>query len=73
MFRSLFQNHLQGLFLALSAYRASGAGFVICLPTGMWLYALCLYLYPLYLPECCLVMNSLKYLLCMGWFLVDEC
>jgi hypothetical protein len=31
MFRSLFQDHLQGLPLALSAYHASAARFVICL------------------------------------------
>jgi hypothetical protein len=31
MFRPLFQDHLQGLSLALSAYHASAARFVICL------------------------------------------
>jgi hypothetical protein len=56
MFRSLFQDHLQGLSLVLSAYHASAARFVICL---YWYVVVCpLYLYPLYLPECCLVVNS---------------
>jgi hypothetical protein len=31
MFRSLFQDNLQGSFFALSAYHASAARFVICL------------------------------------------
>jgi hypothetical protein len=31
MFRSLFQDHLQGLSFALSAYHASAAHLVICL------------------------------------------
>jgi hypothetical protein len=56
MFRSLFQDHLQVLSLALSAYHASAARFVICL---YWYVDVCsLYLYPLYLPECCLVVND---------------
>jgi hypothetical protein len=27
---------------------------------GMWSYALCLYLYPVYLPVCCLVVNEVE-------------
>jgi hypothetical protein len=38
MFRSLFQNHLQGLSFALSAYHASAARFVICL---YWYVVVC--------------------------------
>jgi hypothetical protein len=56
MFRSLFQDHLQGLSLALSAYHASAARFVICL---YWYVVVCpLQLYPLYLPQCCLVVDK---------------
>jgi hypothetical protein len=38
MFRSLFQDHLQGLSLAPSAYHVSAARFVICL---YWHVVLC--------------------------------
>jgi hypothetical protein len=57
MFRPLFQDHLQGLSLALSAPTSllMHASSYVCI--GMWLYALCLYLYPVYLPECCFVVS----------------
>jgi hypothetical protein len=57
MFRSLFQDHLQGLSFALSAptmLQLHSSSFV-CI--GMWLYALYLYVYPVYLPVCCLVVH----------------
>jgi hypothetical protein len=38
MFRSLFQDHLQGSSFALSAYHASAARFVICL---CWYVVVC--------------------------------
>jgi hypothetical protein len=38
MFRSLFQDHLQGLSLALSSYHASASRFVICL---YWYVVVC--------------------------------
>jgi hypothetical protein len=38
MFRSLLQDHLQGLSLALSAYHACAARFVICL---YWYVVVC--------------------------------
>jgi hypothetical protein len=38
MFRSLFQDHLQGLSLALSAYHASAVRFIICL---YWYVVVC--------------------------------
>jgi hypothetical protein len=38
MFRSLFQDHFQGSFFALSAYHASAARFVICL---YWYVVVC--------------------------------
>jgi hypothetical protein len=58
MFRSLFQYQLQGSSFALSApttFELHVSSFV-CI--GMWSYALCLYVYPVYLPVCCLVVNS---------------
>jgi hypothetical protein len=54
MFRSLFQDHLQGSSFALSApttLQLHASSFV-CI--GMWSYALYLYVYPVYLPVCCL-------------------
>jgi hypothetical protein len=50
MFRSLFQDHIQGSSFALSApaTRQLHASSYVCI--GMWSYALCLYLYPMYLP-----------------------
>jgi hypothetical protein len=58
MFRSLFQDHLQGSSFALSAPTTHQllASSYVCI--GMWSYALCLYLYPVYLPVCCLVVND---------------
>jgi hypothetical protein len=38
MFRSLFQDHLQGSSFALSSYHASAARFVICL---YWYVVVC--------------------------------
>jgi hypothetical protein len=58
MFRSLFQDHLQGSSFALSApttLQVHASSFV-CI--GMWPYALYLYVYPVYLPVCCLVVQS---------------
>jgi hypothetical protein len=55
MFRSLFQDHLHGSSFALSApttLQLHASSFV-CI--GMWSYALYLYVYPVYLPVCCLV------------------
>jgi hypothetical protein len=57
MFRSLFQDHPQGSSFALSApttLQLHASSFV-CI--GMWSYALCLYVYPVYLPVCCLVVS----------------
>jgi peptidoglycan/LPS O-acetylase OafA/YrhL len=53
MFRSLFQDHLQGSSLALTApttLQLHASSFV-CI--GMWSYALYLYVYPVHLPVCC--------------------
>jgi hypothetical protein len=58
MFRSLFQDHLQGSSFALSAPTTLQlqASSYVCI--GMWSDALCLYLYPVYLlPVCCLVVS----------------
>jgi hypothetical protein len=58
MFRSLFQDHLQGSTFALSApttLQLHASSFV-CI--GMWSYDLYLYVYPVYLPVCCLVVND---------------
>jgi hypothetical protein len=55
MFRSLFQDHLQGSPFALSApttLQLPDSSFVFF---GMWSYALYFYVYPVYLPVCCLV------------------
>jgi hypothetical protein len=62
MFRSLFQDHLQGSSFALSAptsLQLHGSSFV-CI--GMWSYALYLYVYPVYLPVCCLHVLPTLYL-----------
>jgi hypothetical protein len=57
MFRSSFYYHLQGSFFVLSAVTTfSDACFVICL-FGMWPYAVCLYVCPVYLSVGCLVVN----------------
>jgi hypothetical protein len=53
MFRSLFQDHLQGSHIALGApttLQLHSSSYV-CI--GMWSYAFCLYVYPVYLPVCC--------------------
>jgi hypothetical protein len=59
MFRSLFEDHLQGSSFALSAptmLQLHASSFV-CI--GMWSYALYLYVYLVYLlPVCCLVVQS---------------
>jgi hypothetical protein len=57
MFRSLFQDHLQGSSFALSAPTTLQlhASSFDCI--GMWSYALYLYVYPVYLPVCCLVVK----------------
>jgi peptidoglycan/LPS O-acetylase OafA/YrhL len=57
MFRSLFQDHLQGSSFALSeptTLQLHASSFV-CI--GMWSYALYLYVYPVYLAVCCLVVK----------------
>jgi hypothetical protein len=52
MFRSLFQDHLQGLSLALSAYHASAAHFVLCL---YWYEVVCpLFVFVSSVPACVL-------------------
>jgi hypothetical protein len=60
MFRSLFQDHFQGSSFALSApttLQLHASSFIfIC----MWSYALCLYVYPAYLPVYCLVVNEVR-------------
>jgi peptidoglycan/LPS O-acetylase OafA/YrhL len=55
MFRSPFQDHLQGSSFALSASTTLQlhASSLVCI--GMWSYALYLYVYPVYLPVCFLV------------------
>jgi hypothetical protein len=56
MFRSLFQDHLQGSSFALRApttLQLPASSFIF---VGMWSYALYLYVYPVYLSVCCLVM-----------------
>jgi hypothetical protein len=55
MFRSLFQDHLQGSSFALSAPTTLHlhASSFVCI--GMWSYALYLYVYSVYLSVCCLV------------------
>jgi hypothetical protein len=58
MFWSLFQDHLQGSPFALSApttLQLHASSFVF---VGLWSYALYLYVYPVYLPVCCLVVQS---------------
>jgi hypothetical protein len=60
MFRSLFQDHHQGSSFALSAptmLQLHASSFV-CI--GMWSYALYLYVYLVYLPVCCLVVQSTR-------------
>jgi hypothetical protein len=52
MFRSLFQDHLQGSSFALSAYHASAARFVICL---YWYVVVCpLFVFVSSVPACVL-------------------
>jgi hypothetical protein len=79
MFRSLFQDHLQGSSFALSApttLQLHASSFVC---VGMWSYALYLYVYPVYLPVCCLVVlctevavgSSFRF--CPGIFLTWLC
>jgi hypothetical protein len=52
MFRSLFQDHLQGLSFSLSAYHASAARFVICL---YWYVVVCpLFVFVSSVPACVL-------------------
>jgi peptidoglycan/LPS O-acetylase OafA/YrhL len=58
MFRSLFQDHLQRSPFALSApttLQLPASSFVF---VGMWSYALYLYVYPVYVPVCRLVVQS---------------
>jgi hypothetical protein len=58
MFRPLFQDHLQGSSFAFSApttLQLHASSFV-CI--GMWPCALYLCVYPVYLPVCCLVVQS---------------
>jgi hypothetical protein len=58
MFRSLFQDHLQCSSFALSTpttLQLHASSFVFI---GMWSYALYLYVYPVYLPVCCLVVQT---------------
>jgi hypothetical protein len=52
MFRSLFQDHLQGSSFALSAYHASAARFVVCL---YWYVVVCpLFVFVSSVPACVL-------------------
>jgi hypothetical protein len=52
MFRSLFQDYLQGSSFALSAYHASAARFVICL---YWYVVVCpLFVFVSSVPACVL-------------------
>jgi hypothetical protein len=52
MFRSLFQDHLQGSSFALCAYHASAARFVICL---YWYVVVCpLFVFVSSVPACVL-------------------
>jgi hypothetical protein len=52
MFRSLFQDHLQGSSFALSAYNASAARFVVCL---YWYVFVCpLFVFVSSVPACVL-------------------
>jgi hypothetical protein len=55
MFRSLFQDYLQGssFFLSAPTTLQLHASSFVCI--GMWSNALYLYVYPVYLPVCCLV------------------
>jgi hypothetical protein len=60
MFRSLLQNHLQGSSFALSApttLQLPASSFVF---VGMWSYALYLLVCSVYLPVCCLVVQSFR-------------
>jgi hypothetical protein len=50
MFRSLFQDHLQGSSFALSAPTTLQLHALSFVCIGMWSYALYLYEYPVYLP-----------------------
>jgi hypothetical protein len=54
MFRSLFQDHLHGSSFALSAHTTLHLHTSSFVCIGMWSYALSLYVYPVYLPVCCL-------------------
>jgi hypothetical protein len=58
MFRSLFQDHPQGSSLTLSAPTTLQLHALLFVCIGMWSYALYLYVYPVYLPVCCLVVND---------------
>jgi hypothetical protein len=61
MFRSLFQDHLQGSSFALSAYHASAARFFICL---YWHVVVCpLFVFVSSVPACVLSGRSRPYLL----------
>jgi hypothetical protein len=52
MFRSLFQDHLQGSSFALTAYHASAARFAICL---YWYVVVCpLFVFVSSVPACVL-------------------
>jgi hypothetical protein len=69
MFLSLFQDHLQGSSLALSAYHTSAARFVICL---YWYVVVC----PLFvfvcgcMPSVCIFIQCSC--LCVVWFVHDQ-
>jgi hypothetical protein len=55
MFRSLFQDHLQGSSFALTAPTTLQLHALSFVCIGMWSYVLYLYVYPVYLPVCRLV------------------
>jgi hypothetical protein len=55
MFRSLFQDHLQGSSFALSAPTMLQLHALTFVCIGMWSYALYLYVYPVCLSVCRLV------------------
>jgi hypothetical protein len=59
MFRSLFHDHLQGPFSVLSAFTTFQLPASSFVSLGLWPYALYLYVCPVYLSVCCLVVNCM--------------
>jgi hypothetical protein len=74
MFRPLFQDHLQGSSFALSAPTTLHLHALPFVCIGMCSYALYLYVYPVYVPVCCLVVlcTIRQHTAHVGFLYIDE-